>query len=467
MGVLSDLFGQSKSQEAVVDVAASLAPFYVNQTALNIAGGTISVPRASALSVPAVARANGIITSVVGSLPIEKFNDASGERIPVERSFKQPDPRVPASLIYSYLAQDLWLFGVAYGQVMDMYAASDGGRVRRWTRIDPTWVSVRTNPLGTEVIGYTVNGQDVPMTGVGSIIAFYNLADAGLLNRAGRTVRAAIELEKAAETPIRALDVTGKFAAQASQANQARTNILDRMAKDKEALTSAIAKRDEVADPIREAAFAKSTITPEELQSQVGDTVGNTIKGILASGPGARKPVKDAMAFASERLKDGTDPERLYSVRKDLRDAAQGLLNKEGSAYNLAKKELETVIRSVDDVLESSAPGYKEYLSKYAASSRGIERLEAVQDFRKRVLSTTPDIGRVGDFLISQPAFTRAIRSLEDDPKLGGLSRTQFSVLQRVGKDLDDGVRTDVISCEPKLNDHTHFNHFNIIVTLR
>lgn len=244
----------------------------------------------------------------------------------------------------------------------------------------------------------------------------------------------------AAETPIRALDVTGKFAAQASQANQARTNILDRMAKDKEALTGAIAKRDEVADPIREAAFAKSTITPEELQSQVGDTVGNTIKGILASGPGARKPVKDAMAFASERLKDGTDPERLYSVRKDLRDAAQGLLNKEGSAYNLAKKELETVIRSVDDVLESSAPGYKEYLSKYAASSRGIERLEAVQDFRKRVLSTTPDIGRVGDFLISQPAFTRAIRSLEDDPKLGGLSRTQFSVLQRVSKDLDDGV---------------------------
>jgi hypothetical protein len=244
----------------------------------------------------------------------------------------------------------------------------------------------------------------------------------------------------AAETPIRALDVTGKFAAQASQANQARTNILDRMAKDKEALTGAIAKRDEVADPLREAAFAKSTITPEELQSQVGSMVGDTIKGILASGPGARKPVKDAMAFASERLKDGTDPERLYSVRKDLRDAAQGLLNKEGSAYNLAKKELETVIRSIDDVLDASAPGYKDYLSKYAASSRGIERLEAVQDFRKRVLSTTPDIGRVGDFLISQPAFTRAIRSLEDDPKLGGLSRTQFSVLQRVGKDLDDGV---------------------------
>lgn len=244
----------------------------------------------------------------------------------------------------------------------------------------------------------------------------------------------------AAETPIRALDTTGKFAAQASQANQARINILDRMARDKETLAAAVAKRDEVADPLREAAFARSTITPEALQSSITSTVGKTIQDILASAPGARKPVKDAMAFAMERLKDGTTPQRLYEVRKDLRDAAQGLLNKEGSAYNLAKGELETVIRSIDDVLESSAEGYKDYLKKYAASSRGIERLEALQDFRKKVLSTTPDIGRVGDFLISQPAFTRAIRALEDDPKLGGLSKTQFAVLQRVSKDLDDGV---------------------------
>lgn len=244
----------------------------------------------------------------------------------------------------------------------------------------------------------------------------------------------------AAETPIRALDVTGKFAAQASQANQARTNILDRLAKDKETLAAAITKRDEVTDPLREAAFAKATITPEELQSSVTSTVVKTIDDILASSAGARKPVVDAMNFSKQGLQRGTTPERLYSVRQDLRDAAQGLLNSEGAAYNLAKSQLEQVIRSIDNVLESSAPGYKEYLSKYAASSRGIERLEAVQDFRKRVLSTTPDIGRVGDFLISQPAFTRAIRALEDDPKLGGLSKTQFSLLQRVGQDLDDGV---------------------------
>lgn len=244
----------------------------------------------------------------------------------------------------------------------------------------------------------------------------------------------------AAETPIRALDVTGKFAAQTSQANQARTTILDRMARDKDALASAIAKRDEVATPLREEAFSRSTVSPETMQSAVTLTVGQTIDNILASSVGARQPVKNAMQFAKDRLKDGTTPERLYEVRKDLRDASQGLLNKEGSAYNLASKELNQVIRSIDDVLETSAPGYKDYLNKYASSSRGIERLEAVQDFRKKVLSTTPDIGRVGDYLISQPSFTRALRALESDPKLGGLSKTQFGVLQRVGKDLDDGV---------------------------
>jgi hypothetical protein len=244
----------------------------------------------------------------------------------------------------------------------------------------------------------------------------------------------------AAETPLRALDTTGRFAAQASQANQARLAILDRMARDQDTLASAIAKRDEVTAPLRESAFAKSTVTPETLQSSITLTVGKTIDDILASAPGARKPVKDAMQFARDRLKDGTTPERLYAVRQDLRDAAQGLLNKEDAAYSLAKGQLEQVIRSVDDVLDSAAPGYKDYLNKYATSSRGIERLEAVQDFRKKVLTTTPDPGRVSDYLISQPAFTRAIRALQDDPKLGGLSKTQFGVLQRVSRDLDDGV---------------------------
>lgn len=241
----------------------------------------------------------------------------------------------------------------------------------------------------------------------------------------------------AAETPIRALDTTGKFGAQIGEANQARLAILDRMAKDKAAVESAIAKRNEVTAPLREEAFAKSTVSPETFQSAVALTVNKTIDDILASDAGARGTVKKTMNWAKEQLAEGTTPQRMYEVRKDLRSAAQGLLDKEGSQYSLAKGQLEQVIRSVDDTIEAAASGYKDYLNKYAKSSKGIERLEAAQGFKDKVLTTTPDPSRVGDYMISQPAFTRAIRAAEKETDL---SKTQLAVLKKVAEDLDAGV---------------------------
>lgn len=240
-----------------------------------------------------------------------------------------------------------------------------------------------------------------------------------------------------AETPIRALDVTGKFGTQIGEANQARMAILDRLAKDKSTVDQAIQKRTEVTQPLREQAFAQSTVDPQIFQSAVALNVNKTIDDILASDAGARGTVKKTMNWAKEQLAEGTTPERLYEVRKDLRDAAQGLLDREGAAYSLAKGQLEQVIKAVDNTIESAAPGYQDYLKKFATSSRGIERLQAAQEFRGKVLSTTPDPSRVGDYLISQPSFTRAIRAAEKDTKL---SKPQLTALTRVAQDLDSGV---------------------------
>ncbi len=44
----------------------------------------------------------------------------------------QPDPRIAGSAIYAWIAEDLLFHGVAYGQVLDSYAASDNSRVRAW-----------------------------------------------------------------------------------------------------------------------------------------------------------------------------------------------------------------------------------------------------------------------------------------------------------------------------------------------
>lgn len=240
-----------------------------------------------------------------------------------------------------------------------------------------------------------------------------------------------------AETPIRALDVTGRFGTQIGEANQARMAILDRLAKDKDTVEQAMQKRTEVTQPLREQAFAQSTVSPEMFQSAVALNVNKTIDDILASNVGARGTVKKTMNWAKEQLAEGTTPERLYEVRKDLRDAAQGLLDKDNNVYSLAKGQLEQVIKSVDDTIEAAAPGYQAYLDKFAKSSRGIERLEAAQEFRGKVLSTTPDPSRIGDYLISQPSFTRAIRAAEKDTKL---SKSQVAALTRVAQDLDSGV---------------------------
>ena len=264
----------------------------------------------------------------------------------------------------------------------------------------------------------------------------------------------------AAVPPVRALDVTGKMTEQAQQANRARLAVLDRLAKQKEDLDAAIAKRNEATAPLREQAFARSTVTPEQFSTNIA-SIDDVIGGILDSPAGKRVPVERAMNFARQRIEQASTPQELYEVRKDLRDAAQGLLDKDGSAYRLAKGQLEQVIRSIDDQIESVAPGYANYLKKYAASSRGIERMEAAQEFRGKVLTTTPiitDPGNVSEYLISQPKFTNAIRAAEKDTNL---SKTQLAVLKRVGKDLDDA--TFRVTQEPGSNTFRNLSVANVI----
>jgi hypothetical protein len=264
----------------------------------------------------------------------------------------------------------------------------------------------------------------------------------------------------AAVPPVRGLDVTGKLTEQSMQANRARLSILDRLAKEKTDLDAAIAKRDEVTRPLREQAFERSTVTPEQFFDNITNVDG-LISNILSSPAGKRVPVERAMNFARARIEKATTPADLYEVRKDLRDAAQGLLDKDGSAFSLAKGQLEQVIRSIDEQIESIAPGYGEYLKKYAASSRGIERMKAAQDFRGKVLTTTPmisDPGNVSEYLISQPKFVNAIRAAENETKL---SKTQLSVLKKVGQDLDEATLR--VTQEPGSNTFRNLSVANVI----
>jgi HK97 family phage portal protein len=200
MGAIRDfLFPQVQAAKPgiVTDVQAGLTPVQIADSVYNILGGSTNTTRALAMSVPSVARARNIICGTIGSLPLTTFNRITGEYVDPHRVINQPDPRVAGFVIYCWLAEDIWLYGAGYGQVLEMYSTTDGGRVRAWTRVSPDRVTVDTDFLNTTINGYKVDGKSVPMQGVGSIIRFDG-PDEGLLHRAGKTVAAAVYLENAA-----------------------------------------------------------------------------------------------------------------------------------------------------------------------------------------------------------------------------------------------------------------------------
>jgi HK97 family phage portal protein len=200
MGAIRDfLFPQVQAAKLgiVTDVQAGLTPVQIADSVYNILGGSTNTTRALAMSVPSVARARNIICGTIGSLPLTTFNRITGEYVDPHRVINQPDPRVAGFVIYCWLAEDIWLYGAGYGQVLEMYSATDGGRVRAWTRVSPERVTVDTDFLNTTINGYKVDGKSVPMQGVGSIIRFDG-ADEGFLHRSGKTVAAAVYLENAA-----------------------------------------------------------------------------------------------------------------------------------------------------------------------------------------------------------------------------------------------------------------------------
>jgi hypothetical protein len=246
-----------------------------------------------------------------------------------------------------------------------------------------------------------------------------------------------------AEQGIRGLDVEGAFAKQASQANKARNVILDRIAKDKDTIANVITKRDDLTRPIRERAFANSTVTPEQFQSGITLIAEKKINDILQTPAGKRDTVISAMQDARNMIRRASTPEELYEIRKDLRIAREGRLDRadkggaSADAFKASASQLKEVIRAVDDTIEAAAPEYKDYLKKYAVISREIDRMNELQGFKSKVTSTIPDPVNDDLFMLSQASFAKAVRNLPEDTNI---PKGQVVALQKISKDLDEGV---------------------------
>jgi HK97 family phage portal protein len=176
--------------ESVDVAAASVAPYY-SETSNIFFSGIVSATRAEAMSVPTVARCLGVMQTI-GSLPLHVRNIATGEKIQAPRVINQPDPRIPGVTFWSWIVSDLFFHPVAYAYVTDRYA--DTGKIRSMERIAPERVFVEVNPMVTEITGYRIDQEYVDPN---NLVQFAGVTE-GLLSRAGRTIKAAASLEKAA-----------------------------------------------------------------------------------------------------------------------------------------------------------------------------------------------------------------------------------------------------------------------------
>ena len=202
----------------------------------------------------------------------------------------------------------------------------------------------------------------------------------------------------AAETAIRALDQSGAFGNVLSSNQQALLESFRRLggragdATTPGSIPYAEAKRTAITKPMREEAFAGVTVDPETFQRGINLVVNKAIDNVMASPVGVRQDVEVAMKFAADRIKRAKTPEELYEVRKDLAGAAQGKYNQENPSLRLAKGQLNEVIRSVDDVIEAAAPGFKKYMSQYEKSSSAIDQMRIMQGIEAKVTTGQPNI---------------------------------------------------------------------------
>ena len=163
----------------------------------------LGIDRNFALQVASVARCRNLIAGVISSIDLVLYKKTTGEKLGSPVWLEQPDIRQPRSLTISATVDSLIFYGVSYWVVNSLYA--DDGRPSGFEWVANNRVTYTTNQYGTEVKDYFVDGNLVPMSGIGSLVTFQSLLP-GVLQSAGTTIKAAYDIQRAsavsAATPM-------------------------------------------------------------------------------------------------------------------------------------------------------------------------------------------------------------------------------------------------------------------------
>jgi HK97 family phage portal protein len=153
------------------------------------------VSREDALSIPALQRCRNLLAGTIGAIPLELYKKSTNEEIGSPAWIEQPSYSQPRSVTIAYTVESLLLYSQAFWKVVEVY--QEDGRPSRFEWIANNRVTITLDSTNTFVRSYAVDGITLPMDGLGSLITFQSLLP-GILNTGIQTIRAAIDVQKAA-----------------------------------------------------------------------------------------------------------------------------------------------------------------------------------------------------------------------------------------------------------------------------
>jgi HK97 family phage portal protein len=185
---------------AVMDTTYGYGSFNTNSS---FGYNGVGIDRNFALQVASVSRCRNLIAGVISSIDLALYKKSTGEKLGSPVWLEQPDIRQPRSVTISATVDSLIFYSVAYWRVTSLYA--DDGRPSGFEWVANNRVTYTTNQYGTEIKDYFVDGNLVPMAGIGSLVTFQSLIP-GVLQTAGTTIKAAWDIQRAsavsAATPM-------------------------------------------------------------------------------------------------------------------------------------------------------------------------------------------------------------------------------------------------------------------------
>ena len=192
MGKLLQAFGlESKPQlqaQAAPQVLGEYSPY-----AMPFQNAYIG--RTEAMSVPALMRCRNLLAGTIGAIPLELYKKSTNEELGSPAWLEQPSYSQPRSVTIAWTVDSLLLYGQAFWKVVEVY--QEDGRPSRFEWIANNRVTITLDSTNTFVRSYAVDGTTLPMDGLGSLVTFQSLSD-GILNTGASTIRAAIDVQKAA-----------------------------------------------------------------------------------------------------------------------------------------------------------------------------------------------------------------------------------------------------------------------------